>query len=131
MGPTVYVVCYHADDEVLIHGVFGTRERAEAALRMGDERSFIEERQLDPPPPEGSSEGQTFWTVVLSGDKAEVRRANGLRQGDVDEVDDFGDEQYVHLWASDGTQAMQRGLELIRRATGVVMGRKPVVVRAT
>jgi len=97
--------------------VYSTRERAEAAVRLGDEETTLEEHLLDPPLPRAPA-GHTLWSVSIYKGSAQVIPANGLLADDVNEVDDYGGEQVVHVWAPDEAHALEAGLEMIRKVRG-------------
>lgn len=117
MGSKVYLVYIGPPDDRVVRGVYSTRERAEAAVRLGGEETMLEEHQLDAPLPEAPP-GHTYWAVSVYQGSAQVLPANGLLADDVDEVDDYGGEQVVHLWAPDEAHALKEGLEKIRKVRG-------------
>ena len=113
MASKVYLLTGIFLDERQVFATFSTREKAEAALRFGDEECAVEEFELDGPLPSAPPEHSLWHVQEFRG--YSVFRITAFDRDDVDQVIDEGDSFTVNVWARDEVHALGTATERINR----------------
>ena len=115
MANKVFLLVNGTMDAREVIAAFSTRAAADAALPFGGSWSEIKEVELDPPMPAGP-DGHTLWYVMR--EINEEPQADLLAYCDVsalDQVQFYGNEHSVELWAKDEQHALKLGVERIEQ----------------